>query len=160
MRFIIVLCTMLFAAVSALGEEQQLRISTHTDVLVKWTPKNWGEREKQFSLPGTYAKCGNYLFTFLPKHASNSTALLGFGVANAKGGIDSVVAVDARDRRVRIWEAPDGVPPSVKSFSDDPKRDHTGHILVLPKREYALVRECLGAKKVDPSKKPPKMISV
>lgn len=143
------LLTALFVALLAFSHAsaEELFMSTGTEKLVRWTPKQWSEREKHFALPGSYKQCGNYLFLFAPAHASNPTPMFGFGVADAKGGIASVIALDSRGGRVRIWEGADGAPPSVKVFKNDPNDASVGYLILLPKKEYALVYQCLGVKK-------------
>lgn len=157
----IFLCATLFSITPALAQGERLHVSTRTDSLVKWTPKNLKERENLLSLPGAYTECGNYIFTLaLTVGASPAQRLIGFGIASSSGGIDSVTAVDARGGRVRIWVAPLGTTPSVKMLRDDSLSGRAGHLIILPSDEYELVMSCLGAKKSKPTDVPKKTIRI
>lgn len=103
------------------------------------------EVKKRLELPGTYAHCGNYLFTWTPSEAG-AEKLIGFATRGAGGEIEDISLLSAKNGRVRILLGAKDARPASKMFSFDEKGRDRGYFISLPPEEFERVKACLGAK--------------
>lgn len=122
-----------------MGTPTPATTSAEAGSIVRLTDVLWIERMAKFprSKIGTYSRCGNYLFVYVPngKQDGKKAPMVGFAYPNQEGKIGTTVL-----RNATIVHVKEGGSARVSTSRDAQQTEHF-HV-DLPKEEIRAVRSC------------------
>ena len=143
-----VFCVLFFPAALSAKDVPQAR---KPGSLLKWTDALWAQREREFTIPGEYKRCGNYLFLYTPSPelGVEPKPMIGFAFPSPSGGLGEIVLRRGAD--VRIVDSPKGAANTNRVYRNTaPKTEDnmTGrsYVILLSWDEYEKVRTCFRIK--------------